>query len=574
VNGSILSQSVTVTVNIITETQLVLAIRGLFTLINLHGLKKGATMTGAASQACFVDTPEDFCAVILASTVGARLFPLTSIQTPKHLLPMAGVPILLRLLRVIQASSFASCVVVIAPDDVATIPLLQEQANVTQLATQPHPVWNIAPPDADPNGTISSAMKLTVFRLTEDCSGSGEALRQVETAALVDRASHLVVLPADLVVLGLEETLPHLVHTHRQALLQATLEAERIEPACTILLADVGEQDEHGLPLKESAKQKKGGLAREEEEIEYVALSYESEKDNSPRVVWKQPKIDVEEDRDMTGATPKLVLPKPRLRQGCIARVRTDWSDLHVYVFAPWVRRLITSRTGLVSLQEDLLPLLISRQFQGVVETFGSKADKDILDEVLKLNTKTENTLTESNLLDSSTNTEIHRLSTPRQSETAAPEGKRYSVLARVVQSSALRAHSVASYLYASKEVSSRAVQDPTVANTDPCLFVPNGTSHKPKYQSVFLPDVQMGDKVTLKSCVVGRRCQIGTKCRLNNVVLMDDVVIGENTILQNSIVSRHSVIGENCNLNDCQVGPNQMIAPLTKEKGETFLEA
>jgi hypothetical protein len=126
-----------------------------------------------------------------------------------------------------------------------------------------------------------------------------------------------------------------LVDTHRQG----------SQTACTMLLADVAEEDEHGVPLKESAKQKKGGLAREEEDIDYIALSYTSTDTSTPvtppRVVWKQSKIDVETDEDYVGTTPKLVLPKPRLRHG-VTRVRTEWSDLHVYAFSPWVRRLIS----------------------------------------------------------------------------------------------------------------------------------------------------------------------------------------------------------------------------------------
>ena len=44
----------------------------------------------------FPNTRSHLCAVILAASRGARLFPMTSSETPKHLLPIAGIPSILR----------------------------------------------------------------------------------------------------------------------------------------------------------------------------------------------------------------------------------------------------------------------------------------------------------------------------------------------------------------------------------------------------------------------------------------------------------------------------------------------
>jgi hypothetical protein len=57
-----------------------------------------------------------------------------------------------------------------------------------------------------------------------------------------------VVLPGDLVVFE-TSVLAQLVDAHRQSNLTSS-----VSTACTVLLADVGEQDEHGVPLKESSK--------------------------------------------------------------------------------------------------------------------------------------------------------------------------------------------------------------------------------------------------------------------------------------------------------------------------------
>jgi NDP-sugar pyrophosphorylase family protein len=501
--------------------------------------------------ATFKNAAPEFVAVVLAGTVGARLFPMTSLQHPKHMMPICGVPVVFRLLRCLEASGFSECVIAIAQDDDVTIPALKKEEAFRQVASTPNLVVE----------SISTKMKVSVLLLGE-CPGSVEVLRQVEGAQVIPKSSNIVVFPGDLVVFE-ASAIQKLVDTHRRG----------PTTACTMLLADVAEEDEHGVPLKESAKQKKGGLAREEEDIDYIALSYTSTDTSTPvsppRVVWKQPKIDVEADEDMVGTTPKLVLPKPRLRHG-VTRVRTEWSDLHVYAFSPWVRRLILSRKNLLSIQGDLLPLLIARQFQGVVATFGSKADKEILDDVLRTDPS----------LGSLDRSEQMSYESPRSSLTGFPaaggdsgeQNPEFTILAHV-QESALRASTIASYLYASKDVVTRAIHS-TNPSEDPCLFLPKETSLEAKFHSIVLPENDVGDKkLTFKSSCVGRRCKLGDKCRLNNVVIMDDVTVGDNAILQNTIIGAGCKIGDNCNLNDCQVSPGKMIPNGTKAKSESFLD-
>ena len=171
-------------------------------------------------------TPE-FTAVILAATTGARLFPMTSTETPKHLLPIAGVPLIVRLLHSVAASGFAQCIVALASSDSTTMTLLKQEVG-----------------DGD---WFQTKMKVTLYSLSDDCAGSVEALRQVND--VVSPNSNLVVLPGDLVMME-TSVLTQLVNAHRQS----NLPPNNMSTACTMLLADVGEQDENGVPLKESSK--------------------------------------------------------------------------------------------------------------------------------------------------------------------------------------------------------------------------------------------------------------------------------------------------------------------------------
>eukprot|EP00522_Entomoneis_paludosa_P014964 CAMPEP_0172455496 /NCGR_PEP_ID=MMETSP1065-20121228/12092_1 /TAXON_ID=265537 /ORGANISM="Amphiprora paludosa, Strain CCMP125" /LENGTH=592 /DNA_ID=CAMNT_0013207957 /DNA_START=41 /DNA_END=1819 /DNA_ORIENTATION=+ len=569
----------------------------------------------------------EFVAIILAATVGTRLFPLTDASaagTPKHLLPVAGVSILQRQLHALQKCGFAECVVAISHEDENTMELLRteikektmQELDISKIkemgpstnasAAQSAGTSNDSTPDFSSASVcmqvrLSDGLKVTIVRLGEEIEGSVGAITQIESAGVVSPQSHIVILPGDLVLFdGLtEETketnpgqqaLAALVHAHRQA--QTTENAA----ACTLLLSDFGEQDENGVPLKESSKQKKGGYARDQEDIEYIALTYpersHSNEGTAPRVVWKQSKMEAEEDKDMTGQTPKLEMPKPRLRLGQLTRVRTDWTDVHVYVLSPWVRQLLLVRNNiinindpqqappevsasLISLADDLLPLLITRQFLSIQETFGSKMEPTHIEDLLqKLSTAEA----------PGVSTAMPSVSPPgRQPIAQSSSGgvvtsdgsdgrakKGYLVQAHV-QKTAFRSATIPAYLYASKEMVAKSMEAGNSSRE--LLLLPPNSTIRHKFQTVLLPDTVVGDKVTFKSAVVGRNCKLGSKCRLNSVILLDNVTLGDQVSLQNTVIGKGAVLGDNCSLNDCQVAPGKKIVSGTKAKSEVFTD-
>jgi hypothetical protein len=633
-------------------------------------------------------TSPEFVAVILAATHGANLFPLTgppcfsssssssnaaetasssthaavplSSLPPKHLLPLAGVSLLQRLITCVQqCGGFSDVVVCIAHDDHVTIPslLLQgeskwkvvvdsaSESGVKNDATMASPPVVILQPAEsviwNHHQLQQPSPRLVLVRLplgTSDSGGSVDALRHVEATRVISKHSHVAVFPSDLVILNGTSSIQQLVQAHRQRQERqveqqesASTDSSRIHnnnkvfspsAACTVLLADVGEVDENGIPLKESAKQKKGGLAREDEAIEYTALAYDNNDckntaATTPRLIWKQSKFDVESDEHFTGDTPKLVLPKPRLRLGrssgngttTTVKVQTNWNDLHVYILSPWVRRLITSRTSLLSIQNDLIPLLIARQTKGICATLGSKMDQTKVHDIFRNNDDTSHHHEDDDSAHSShTHPHPHPIPSvqgkvPRTTSSSSSEkqgcdvGARvphwltseYAVLAHVIPgAAAVRASSIPAFLHASKELVSQVIAASGGANpaplsssssraisANPCLFVPLNSTIRAKSQSVILPETthdMLGDKLTFKSTIVGRYCKLGNKCRLNNVVLFDNVTLGDNCIIQNTIVGPGAVIGDNCSLNDCQVAPGKVVAAGTKHKGEALL--
>lgn len=271
--------------------------------------------------------------------------------------------------------------------------------------------------------------------------------------------------------------------------------------------------------------------------MEYIGLSYPLgfgsmnalKTSPLPRVVLKQSKSDVEEDEDMTGSTAKLEVPKARLRSRKLV-VKISWDDLHVYSLAPWMRELILTRRGMSSFQEDVLPLLIARQFRGKKATFGRTLEEN-----------------------------DHKASIVKMQMDESP----YSVGALVLGSkTVLRANTINAFGFACREVVSNGAT----------LAMPKESKWNGKFQTVVLKDSTLGAKINMKSSVVGQGCKLGDKCRLSNVVIMDSVIIGDGCSLQNTIIGPGAKLGNNCSFNDCQIGPDKEIESGTKEKGESFM--
>lgn len=289
----------------------------------------------------------------------------------------------------------------------------------------------------------------------------------------------------------------------------------------------------------------------------------------------KQSKVVVEEDEGI-GSTPKLVLPKGRFRHPggpSSTSIRTDLHDLHVYALSPWVVKLLSVRSGLSSLQKELVPLLISRQFRGVASAFGSTALKaspegrEALDDVLSsspfalgVSQQGRNSIADDS---------DHQFGGGDGPLSSPPFAVSAQVLDRISSRLTLRCSTIPAYLYGCREIVANAAKAGTDAQK---TIFPEGTHVNSKFQSILLPSSSVGEKVTLKSSTVGKGTKLGSRCRLNNVVIMDGASVGDHCILQNSVLGAGCVIGENCNLNDCQVAPGAEVPSLTKEKGESFM--
>lgn len=338
---------------------------------------------------------------------------------------------------------------------------------------------------------------------------------------------------------------------------------------------------------------KKGGIAREEEEIEYIGISTIRINKNTSlpptqRIILKQSKYNVEMDEHNTGSTPKLHIPKARLHTPMNQiMLKTVWNDIHLFCFSPWALKLLTVKEQMKEIGKEFVPFLVDWQFRGVLAAFGVQENGESLNEdVTEAIIKGMGDLNVSKDIGGGSN---HGLDEGYYDLMDAVGGKdrpflvAAHILSREESKLMVRACTIPAYLYISRELVSHAIstskyqeegegtdlQQRHRSNTK--LFVPKGTTINAKFNTIQLPDSSIGDKVQAKACTIGRGVKIGGQSRLNNVVIHDNVTIGENCVLQNSVLSAGCNVGSNSNLNDCQVRCNANLSSGTKLKGEGY---
>jgi NDP-sugar pyrophosphorylase family protein len=206
----------------------------------------------------FFQTYPRACAVILTSK-GSRLFPMTTTDYPKHLLPVAGIPSILRLFESGSLSSFSQIIISVTSDDTKTVAtLLGGESDENEKSQQDNTNQGVAKLirttdlSASANGGATQCwqlesnkvkgQKIYVIKLSGDCFGPIDALRQIEKTETIHPSTRIVVFPGDLVILNNK-------NVDMDPLIRPSSES-----ACTVVLVDVLEQDEHGHVLKESAK--------------------------------------------------------------------------------------------------------------------------------------------------------------------------------------------------------------------------------------------------------------------------------------------------------------------------------
>ncbi|GAA5972526.1 hypothetical protein JCM11641_001884 [Rhodosporidiobolus odoratus] len=105
-----------------------------------------------------------------------------------------------------------------------------------------------------------------------------------------------------------------------------------------------------------------------------------------------------------------------------------------------------------------------------------------------------------------------------------------------------------------------------------PATNTPSGVFISP--DSLVHPSVlaNVGEKVGVKRCIIGRNCSIGKGSKLTNCVIMESAVIGENVKLDNCVVSNGVQIRDRAALKDCEIGRDVIVDAEAQLKGEQLV--
>ncbi|OXH26893.1 translation initiation factor eIF-2B subunit gamma [Cryptococcus neoformans] len=89
---------------------------------------------------------------------------------------------------------------------------------------------------------------------------------------------------------------------------------------------------------------------------------------------------------------------------------------------------------------------------------------------------------------------------------------------------------------------------------------------------SVLGEGTRVGEKASIKKCIIGRHCVIGKGAKLNNCVIWDFVTVEENARIENSIICSNGRIGEKAQVKDCEFGTGFEAKPGAILKGERLI--
>ncbi|GAA5988886.1 hypothetical protein JCM10908_006211 [Rhodotorula pacifica] len=130
----------------------------------------------------------------------------------------------------------------------------------------------------------------------------------------------------------------------------------------------------------------------------------------------------------------------------------------------------------------------------------------------------------------------------------------------------AARGNTVAGFVEINRAALKLLPPSPAPTNTPPGVFIsPDSHLHLSVYPN-------LGEKVGLKRCIVGKNTRIGKGSKLTNCVVMESVVIGENVKLDNCVISNGVQMRDRASLKDCEIGRDVIVDFESQIKGEQLV--
>jgi len=367
------------------------------------------------------------------------------------------------------------------------------------------------------------------LHVVDDYTGTADALRQISERITTD----FIVVSSDVIT---DVKLLFMADTHRAC-----------DAVATFLLTHLVDVD---------VTDKKGKKEQPLNECNFIGLEH-----GTDRVLLYRAKADVEETLRVSK---KLLSEHPRMS------LHSQLDDAHIYIFAHHVIDELKREKNISSIQNELIPHLVAKQF--------SKSPKKGPEAKDGKDSSSSGGLIKKKFSHAAA---LAMSSVPPQSFDAV------QCLAHIPEDRCfcMRVNTVPAYKRANREVGNQHDGNgkPLVVKgyqpeTGLAKAPSGGKKQKLPFNvgkdCVIGQGVQIGAKSNIKKSVVGSYCKIGSKCRISNCVLMDHVIIEDQVTLSDTIVCSNAHIQKNSSLDTCEVGANFTIQQKTKSKKEQFSTA
>lgn len=492
--------------------------------------------------------------VILAGGEGARLFPISSGYS-KSLLPVANRPMIWFQLDQIGQAGFCEVFLIISPE------YLTQYNNFIDVYKK------------------HSQYSLSIILIPLDAHGTADALRQA--APRLASTKDIIIISGD-IISDMPLSLLAIQHSAHKATLTACLKPCLINSKADA--KDGNKPDQFGI------------LPEEMDEVyrQYIALET-----TSGRVAYMHSVNNVQEF---------LSFSKYSLQRMPDVTVFTNLTNMHVYICAPTIFKLLEENPQLSSFQNEVVPLITAMQFSPESQSWATTNES----QQIASNTSdisSENVLaspvsalsTGSSVSGASTT-----LSNPPSSSISNATAPTQTVHAGLATPSVQASHSKPLVNRLTNAVRVQAFVVPAKYFIQRC----NTLNAFRRLTAMFLPDCPalagffpggippiastgagaetvvpgkatntcFGSDVRLEKCTIqnssiGNHCRVGIGARLTNVIMLDNASVEDGATLQNTIVGFESRVDKKAVVKGCAIGRGVHILENDRRVNENIID-
>jgi len=261
--------------------------------------------------------------------------------------------------------------------------------------------------------------------------------------------------------------------------------------------------------------------------------------------------------RSASDVEEEVIVKKSLLKHHANLVIHTGLVDQHLYLFSHWILDLLKDKTGISSIQAELLPYLISNQFTDKGRTFAQSYE-----------TKDNTSLTSR-----------ARLMSHGPARVKSAEAFRCYALIADEPSYGCRANTVKSFTRMNFDMASGATFQytpwrPLKEDNQRDKAVAANPTATIGDKSIVGRNLEAGDGSSVKKSVVGSNVKIGSGVKISNSIIFDNVVIEKDVTITNSIVCRGATVDAKTVLKDCQVAAGYSVTGNNEYRNETLVGA